>query len=210
MIPNMEMIISLLLPYLSTSNILIIVPTALRPEVTRDNARAVVFEAKSNQLQNGGSAIHSAPTKLCATWTNKVGEARTILEKIYPAINEVEEEMSGLKSSLEEEKCEIGDGLISEVKNAWRNGVVRRGLYAGITVQVAHNLVGIRMYYVPTILQLVGFASNTTALALSLVTSGLNAVGTIISMLLLALQGHSSYSQAVHSLDLCGHLLPRT
>nr|GMD42454.1 inositol transporter 4 [Ipomoea batatas] len=110
--------------------------------------------------------------------------------------------MSGLKSSLEEEKCEIGDGLISEVKSAWRNRVVRRGLYAGITVQVAHNLVGIRMYYVPTILQLVGFASNTTALALSLVTSGLNAVGTIISMLLLALQGHSSYSQAVHSLDL--------
>nr|GMD47262.1 inositol transporter 4 [Ipomoea batatas] len=118
---------------------------------------------------------------------NKVEEARAILEKIYPTKNEVEEEMSGLKSSLEEEKCEesaIGDGLISKVKNAWSNRVVRRGLYAGITVQVAQNLVGIRMYYIPSILQLVGFASNTTALALSLITSGLNAVGTIISMLL--------------------------
>nr|GMD43995.1 inositol transporter 4 [Ipomoea batatas] len=118
---------------------------------------------------------------------NKVEEARAILEKIYPTKNEVEEEMSGLKSSLEEEKCEesaIGDGLISKVKNAWSNRVVRRGLYAGITVQVAQNLVGIRMYYIPSILQLVGFASNTTAMALSLITSGLNAVGTIISMLL--------------------------
>nr|GMD45604.1 inositol transporter 4-like [Ipomoea batatas] len=63
-----------------------------------------------------------------------------------------------------EEKCEesaIGDDLISKVKNAWSNRVVRRGLYAGITVQVAQNLVGIRMYYIPSILQLVGFASNT-------------------------------------------------
>nr|GMD40813.1 inositol transporter 4-like [Ipomoea batatas] len=119
----------------------------------------------------------------CLVDQNKAEEVRAILEKIYPAINEVEEEMNGLKSSLEEEKCEesvIWYGLISKVKNAWRNTVVRRGLYVGITVQVAQNLVGIRMYYIPTILQLVGFASNTTTLALSLVTSDLNVVGTII------------------------------
>nr|GMD48461.1 inositol transporter 4-like [Ipomoea batatas] len=120
----------------------------------------------------------------CLVDQNKAEEVRAILEKIYPAINEVEEEMNGLKSSLEEEKCEesvIWYGLISKVKNAWRNTVVRRGLYVGIIVQVAQNLVGIRMYYIPTILQLVGFASNTTTLALSLVTSDLNVVGTIIS-----------------------------
>ncbi|TVU39511.1 hypothetical protein EJB05_12934 [Eragrostis curvula] len=38
------------------------------------------------------------------------------------------------------------------------------------------------MYYSPTIVQLAGFASNSTAMALSLVTSGLNAVGSVVSM----------------------------
>ena len=63
--------------------------------------------------------------------------------------------------------------------------MVRRGLYAGITVQVAQQFVGINtvMYYSPTIVQFAGFASNSTALALSLITSGLNVVGTIISVL---------------------------
>ncbi|KAF7119970.1 hypothetical protein RHSIM_Rhsim13G0144000 [Rhododendron simsii] len=117
---------------------------------------------------------------------NKVDEARDILENIYPA-EEVEEEMKALQSSVEAEKAEedsIGDGIISKVKGAWSNDVVRRGLYAGITVQVAQQFVGINtvMYYSPTIVQLAGFASNKTALALSLVTSGLNALGSIVSM----------------------------
>ncbi|KAF2306039.1 hypothetical protein GH714_010082 [Hevea brasiliensis] len=38
------------------------------------------------------------------------------------------------------------------------------------------------MYYAPTIVQFAGFASNSVALALSLITSGLNVVGTMISM----------------------------
>ncbi|KAI8524972.1 hypothetical protein RHMOL_Rhmol13G0191100 [Rhododendron molle] len=117
---------------------------------------------------------------------NKVDEARAILEKIYPA-EEVEEEIKALQLSVEAEKAEedsIGDGIISKVKGAWSNDVVRRGLYAGITVQVAQQFVGINtvMYYSPTIVQLAGFASNKTALALSLVTSGLNALGSIVSM----------------------------
>lgn len=76
-------------------------------------------------------------------------------------------------------------GIFSKIKNAWMNKVVRRGLYAGITVQVAQQFVGINtvLYYSPTIVQLAGYASNKTALALSLITAGLNAVGTIISML---------------------------
>ncbi|KAH7837114.1 hypothetical protein Vadar_009766 [Vaccinium darrowii] len=117
---------------------------------------------------------------------NKVDEARAILEKIYSA-EEVEEEIKALQSSIEHEKAEeasIGGDTFSKLKNAWRNKVVRRGLYAGITVQVAQQFVGINtvMYYSPTIVQLAGFASNKTALALSLVTSGLNAVGSIVSM----------------------------
>lgn len=117
----------------------------------------------------------------------KVEEARSILEKIYPA-DEVEEQVEALRLSVEEEKSldgSNGDGnIISKVKEAWGNPVVRRGLYAGITVQVAQQFVGINtvMYYSPTIIQFAGFASNKTALALSLVTSGLNALGTIVSM----------------------------
>lgn len=45
MIPNNEMIIILLLPYRSTNAILTTEPTALRSEVTRERARAVLFDA---------------------------------------------------------------------------------------------------------------------------------------------------------------------
>ncbi|KAJ0807635.1 putative major facilitator, sugar transporter, MFS transporter superfamily [Helianthus annuus] len=118
---------------------------------------------------------------------NKIIEARDILEKIYPS-NEVGEEMKALQSSVETEKeaeGSLGDGIFSKMKSAWGNKVVRRGLYAGVTVQVAQQFVGINtvMYYSPTIVQLAGFASNRTALALSLVTTGLNAFGTMLSML---------------------------
>ncbi|XP_076907843.1 inositol transporter 4-like [Bidens hawaiensis] len=118
---------------------------------------------------------------------NKITEARNILKKIYPT-NEVEEEMKALQSSIQTEKeteGSLGDGIFSKIRSAWANKVVRRGLYAGVTVQVAQQFVGINtvMYYSPTIVQLAGFASNRTALALSLVTSGLNSFGTMLSML---------------------------
>ncbi|XP_052207242.1 inositol transporter 4-like [Diospyros lotus] len=118
---------------------------------------------------------------------DKVDEARDILERIYPA-DEVEEEMQALKTSIEEERAqesEIGETtMLGKIRKAWSNKVVRRGLYAGITVQVAQQFVGINtvMYYSPTIVQFAGFASKKTALALSLITSGLNAVGSIVSM----------------------------
>lgn len=113
-----------------------------------------------------------------------VKEARAILEKIYPA-NEVEDEVKALQTSIEAEKAEsIGDGFVAKAKYIWGNDVFRRGLYAGIAVQVAQQFVGINtvMYYSPTIVQFAGFASNRTAIALSLITSGLNAVGSIVSM----------------------------
>ncbi|KAI3804316.1 hypothetical protein L1987_25765 [Smallanthus sonchifolius] len=118
---------------------------------------------------------------------NKVNEATQILEKIYPA-DEVEKEIKALQLSIEEEKRaeeSMEYGFFSNIKIAWGNKVVRRGLYAGITVQVAQQFVGINtvLYYSPTVVQLAGYASNKTALALSLITSGLNAAGTIISML---------------------------
>lgn len=61
---------------------------------------------------------------------------------------------------------------------------MRRGLIAGVGLQVFQQFVGINtvMYYSPTIVQLAGFASNQTALLLSLVTAGLNALGSIVSI----------------------------
>ncbi|CAA0829441.1 Inositol transporter 4 [Striga hermonthica] len=115
----------------------------------------------------------------------KEDEARSILEKIYPA-EEVEVEVQSLHESVEQEKREGANetGFFGQFGSAWKNDVVRRALYAGITVQVAQQFVGINtvMYYSPTIMQFAGFASNKTAMALSLVTSGLNALGTVVSM----------------------------
>ncbi|XP_010538418.1 PREDICTED: inositol transporter 4 [Tarenaya hassleriana] len=118
---------------------------------------------------------------------DRTAEARAILERIYPA-EEVEGEMAALKESVEAEKADeaaMGDGFFQKLKGALQNPIVRRGLAAGITVQVAQQFVGINtvMYYSPSIVQFAGFASNKTALALSLVTSGLNAVGSIVSMM---------------------------
>ncbi|KAE8686366.1 putative inositol transporter 3 [Hibiscus syriacus] len=111
---------------------------------------------------------------------------RWLYRRIYPA-DEVKAELTALKNSIEAEKADekaIGYNLIAKLKGALGNVVVRRGLYAGVTVQVAQQFSGINtvMYYSPTIVQLAGFASNKTALALSLITSGLNAAGSIVSM----------------------------
>ncbi|KAK1260946.1 putative inositol transporter 2 [Acorus gramineus] len=117
----------------------------------------------------------------------RVAEAEDILRKIYPA-HEVEGEIDALKTSVENEIAEDGSigetNIFKKIYKAWTTVVVRRGLIAGIICQVAQQFVGINtvMYYSPTIVQLAGFASNKTALALSLITSGLNAIGSIVSI----------------------------
>ncbi|GAB2227335.1 hypothetical protein Droror1_Dr00009153 [Drosera rotundifolia] len=118
---------------------------------------------------------------------DKVSQAEAILSRIY-STEQVEEEMNALKQSVENEIAEEGEigerDIFTKVRKALGNKIFRRGLYAGITVQVAQQFVGINtvMYYIPTIVQLAGFASNKTALALSLITSGLNVVRSIVSM----------------------------
>lgn len=110
-------------------------------------------------------------------------EAEAILRKIYPP-DEVEGEIQALRESVEAESEEKkSSGKISFVK-LFKTKTVRRGLVAGVGLQVFQQFVGINtvMYYSPTIVQLAGFASNQTALALSLVTSGLNAMGSIVSI----------------------------
>ncbi|KAA0054003.1 putative inositol transporter 2 [Cucumis melo var. makuwa] len=110
-------------------------------------------------------------------------EAERILRKIYSE-NEVEGEIRDLKESVE---AEIKEKEISEkisLIKLLKTKTVRRGLYAGVGLQVFQQFVGINtvMYYSPSIVQLAGFASNETALLLSLVTAGLNALGSIVSI----------------------------
>jgi SP family myo-inositol transporter-like MFS transporter 13 len=92
--------------------------------------------------------------------------------------------MQELKESVEAEARERGSTEKVSLAALVKTKTVRRGLVAGVGLQVFQQLVGINtvMYYSPTIVQLAGFASNQTALALSLVTSGLNALGSIVSI----------------------------
>ncbi|KAJ1287756.1 hypothetical protein BS78_02G034700 [Paspalum vaginatum] len=110
-------------------------------------------------------------------------EAEAILRRIYSA-EEAEREIEELKESVAAEARERGSSEKLSAATLLRTATVRRGLVAGVGLQVFQQLVGINtvMYYSPTIVQLAGFASNQTALALSLVTSGLNALGSIVSI----------------------------
>ncbi|KAF6146812.1 hypothetical protein GIB67_007526 [Kingdonia uniflora] len=121
-------------------------------------------------------------------------EAAAILKKLYPP-HEVEAEVEALRLSVEAEIAEEGSiragNIFTKIKNAWSNTVVRRGLAAGIGCQVAQQFVGINsvMYYSPTIVQLARYASNSVALTLSLITSGLNVFGSIVRMLFVGRYG---------------------
>ncbi|GLU14012.1 hypothetical protein SLE2022_306080 [Rubroshorea leprosula] len=110
-------------------------------------------------------------------------EAKVILRKIYPE-HQVEQEIQDLKESVEAEIQEKGSTDKINILKLLKTKTVRRGLVAGVGLQIFQQFVGINtvMYYSPTIVQLAGFASNQTALLLSLVTAGLNAAGSIVSI----------------------------
>ncbi|KAK8966325.1 putative inositol transporter 2 [Platanthera guangdongensis] len=138
---------------------------------------------------------------------DRKGEAEAILRKIYPE-DEVSRELELLGKSVESEVADegtIGVGFFARVKKAWTTRLVRRGLIAGIICQVAQQFCGINtvMYYAPTIVQLAGYSSNSTALALSLITSGLNAIGSIVSMFFVDRSGR----RRLMIISLCGIII---
>ncbi|PON72682.1 Sugar/inositol transporter [Parasponia andersonii] len=110
-------------------------------------------------------------------------EAKAILSRIYPA-DQVETEILALKESVEAEINEKGSAEKISITKLLKTKTIRRGLLAGVGLQIFQQFVGINtvMYYSPTIVQLAGFASNQTALLLSLVTAGLNALGSVVSI----------------------------
>lgn len=109
-------------------------------------------------------------------------EAEAILRRIYSA-EEADREIEELKESVAQELRERTSTKLT-LTTLLKTATVRRALVAGVGLQVFQQLVGINtvMYYSPSIVQLAGFASNQTALALSLVTSGLNALGSVVSI----------------------------
>ncbi|GKB19180.1 probable inositol transporter 2 [Tanacetum coccineum] len=110
-------------------------------------------------------------------------EAIAILRKIYPA-EDVQVEIEALKESVEKEIEETGSSNKIKMIELMKTKTVRRGLIAGVGLQVFQQFVGINtvMYYSPTIVQLAGIASNQTAILLSLVIAGLNALGSVVSI----------------------------
>ena len=120
---------------------------------------------------------------LILLYQGRVEEAETILRRIYLP-REAEREIEDLRESIQTEIREQGSTEKVNLFKLWKTAAVRRGLVAGVGLQVFQQFVGINtvMYYSPTIVQLAGFASNQTALLLSLITSGLNALGSIVSI----------------------------
>lgn len=110
-------------------------------------------------------------------------EGEAILRRIYSP-EEVEGEIQALKESVEAEIKEAESSDKVTMVQLFKTTTVRRALYAGMGLQIFQQFVGINtvMYYSPTIVQLAGIASNQTALLLSLVTAGLNAFGSIVSI----------------------------
>eukprot|EP00250_Pteridium_aquilinum_P016762 c23282_g2_i1 orf=216-1325(-) len=115
----------------------------------------------------------------------KCEDAVAVLEKLYPQ-EQLEGEIEGLISSVNsglESMKSTGAGLFEVLKRK----EVRSALFVGVGLQAFQQFVGINtvMYYSPSIMKMAGFTSNRLALLLSLITAGLNAVGTVIGMYLI-------------------------
>lgn len=113
-------------------------------------------------------------------------EAISIMKRIHPP-EDLENEIQELKQSVEQEIELHGPSQKIQISQLWKVKEVRYALIAGCGIQIFQQFVGINtvMYYSPTIVQLAGFASNTVALLLSLITSGLNALGSILAIYLI-------------------------
>ncbi|KAK7399952.1 hypothetical protein VNO78_11149 [Psophocarpus tetragonolobus] len=129
-------------------------------------------------------------------------DAKDILRKIYPP-NDVEGEIQALRDSVNLELKETNSKI--NIVKMLKTKTVRRGLYAGMGLQIFQQFTGINtvMYYSPTIVQLAGFASNQTAMLLSLITSGLNAFGSILSIYFIDKTGRKK----LVLISLCGCVL---
>ncbi|GLJ05086.1 hypothetical protein SUGI_0010690 [Cryptomeria japonica] len=117
---------------------------------------------------------------------NRVEESVAILERLYPK-EEVPNQIAAMREAIELEEQDENKSTFQKFVYLLTSPELRPALVAGVGLSVLQQLVGINtvMYYSPTIVQLAGFASNTVALLLSLITSGLNALGSVLGMYLI-------------------------
>lgn len=114
-------------------------------------------------------------------------EAIKVLEKIYPKPEDLQQEVEELHAAVAAEEGRRSGSSLRAIFQLLSYKPTRLALTAGVGLQIFQQLVGINtvMYYSPSIVELAGFASHQTALLLSLIVSGLNALGTIVGMMLI-------------------------
>ncbi|KAG0610197.1 hypothetical protein M758_7G045700 [Ceratodon purpureus] len=114
-------------------------------------------------------------------------EAIKVLEKIYPKPEDVQQEVVELEAAVAADAEQRSVSPLRAIGQLLSYKPTRLALTAGVGLQIFQQLVGINtvMYYSPSIVELAGFASHQTALLLSLIVSGLNALGTIVGMMLI-------------------------
>ncbi|XP_024526669.1 inositol transporter 1 isoform X1 [Selaginella moellendorffii] len=111
----------------------------------------------------------------------RVDEAVVVLTKIYPG-DQLKKEMGELQASVDAEKENK-----ASIKELIKSREIRLALRAGVGLQIFQQFVGINtvMYYSPSIVEQAGFASHQTALLLSMIVAGMNALGTIAGIVLI-------------------------
>ncbi|KAH9302069.1 hypothetical protein KI387_013652 [Taxus chinensis] len=115
---------------------------------------------------------------------NKQVEAVSVLEKICDPDclrSEIEQLSAAVDEELRRSQLKIG------IFDLFKTKEIRLALLAGVGLQAFQQLCGINtvMYYSPTIVELAGFSSNKTALLLSLLVAGMNAIGSILGIYLI-------------------------
>ncbi|KAH7447976.1 hypothetical protein KP509_01G130400 [Ceratopteris richardii] len=140
-----------------------------------------------------------------------VEKADQILRRIYPE-NQLKREIEELRNAVESERAEADANQGYEGGSCMRTlkrvtdvtnellltKELRLALTAGIGLQIFQQFSGINtvMYYSPTIVQMAGFGSNSTAVFLSMGIAALNAVGTLLGMYLIERLGRRSLAMS--------------
>ncbi|KAG6550528.1 hypothetical protein Mapa_007897 [Marchantia paleacea] len=108
-----------------------------------------------------------------------------VLRQIYPNKEQLGQEMEELQKSVDGEVREEHGSRFRHVLRKKKE--LKMALVAGVGLQLFQQFVGINtvMYYAPSIVELAGYASHQTALLLSLVVAGINALGTVAGILLI-------------------------
>ncbi|KAJ7298537.1 hypothetical protein O6H91_Y555500 [Diphasiastrum complanatum] len=116
----------------------------------------------------------------------RVDEAVAVLKQIYPP-ELLDDEVQELQTAVDAEIQEKGSLKSLSVRDLLGSREIRLALRAGVGLQVFQQFVGINtvMYYSPSIVEQAGFASHQTALLLSLIVAGMNALGTIVGIVLI-------------------------